>query len=68
MSLSWAIVNVSGARAKPMLVYESLARSRFRPEPAIDPWSNAVGGRSYTGCQAVSAGMRGSRPAVTRAR
>jgi hypothetical protein len=68
MSRNWAIVNVSGARAKPMFVYDSLARSRSLAEPTIDPWSNAVGGRSPMACQAASAGMRGSASAETSAR
>ena len=68
MSRNWATVKVSGARAKPMLVYDSLARSRSRPDSAIEPWSNAVGGSPWTGCQAVSGGMRGSASLDTRAR
>ncbi len=68
MSRNRAIVKVSGARAKPMLVYDSLARSRSVADPTIDPWSNAVGGRFPTACQAVSAGMRGSTSAETSAR
>ena len=30
-------MNVSGDKAKPMLVYESLVRSRFLAEPMIEP-------------------------------
>src|ERR1019366_4820728 len=37
-------------------------------DPTIEPWSNAVGGRAWTACQAVSAGMRGSISAGPSAR
>jgi len=41
------IVKLSGASAKPMLVYESLALRRSRPSRTIGPWSKASsGGRS----------------------
>jgi len=68
MSRNWAIVKVSGARAKPILVYDSLARSLSRADPMIDPWSKAVGGRSPAAYHAVSAGMRGSASVATSAR
>ena len=49
-------MNSSGASAKPMFVYESFARSRSQPASVIASWSNAIRGRSSTGCQAVSGG------------
>ena len=39
-------VNVAGASAKPMFVYESFPRRRSRPASTIAPWSNAVGGKA----------------------
>ena len=44
-----------------MFVYESLPRRRSRAEWMIAPWSNAVGGRSSTGCQLVSSERTGRR-------
>ena len=46
-SRSSEMVNVWGASAKPMLVYDSFARRRSRPASTIGPWSKArrPGGR-----------------------
>lgn len=67
-SLSSARVNVSGARAKAMLEYESLPWSLSRPASTIAPWSNAVVGSASTLYQVVSRGMWGSMPCGTSPR
>ena len=63
-----ASVNVFGASAKPMFVYESLARSRSRPASVISRWSNASFGSRSTECQFVSSGSAGSTPSGTTPR
>ena len=59
MSRSSLSVNVFGASAKPMFVYESLARRRSRPASVISRWSNASFGSRSTECQFVSSGRAG---------